>query len=233
MFHRALARRRVLQHARRTLFACAAGSLLLTISPVASWNFQDEIPQPATAPRPLSLAEINHELSLGPFNSLRRAQPVEPEPVTISTDLPWNLGPLSGMRTLGVARHDFSIGQAIVDFAMAYLGYPYIYAGAGPYGFDCSGFTQFVVGNVTGIWISHAVEAQPYFGGTWVEYGAWQPGDLIYFQNTYKAGVSHAAIYIGDGLIIHAENPGSGVTIDSIYSGYYGPRYWGAIRIGG
>jgi cell wall-associated NlpC family hydrolase len=125
-----------------------------------------------------------------------------------------------------------AVGPTIVSIAMSFLGYPYIAGGAGPGGFDCSGFTQYVVGLATGIWISHAVEAQPYSAGYFVDYGAWQPGDLIFFQNTYRAGISHAAIYIGDGMIIHAENPGSGVTIDSIYSSYYGPRYWGAVRVG-
>jgi cell wall-associated NlpC family hydrolase len=124
-----------------------------------------------------------------------------------------------------------SYGSLIANTALGYVGYPYVYAGAGPYGFDCSGFTQYIVGITTGIWISHAVEAQPYSAGTWVNYGEWQPGDLIFFQNTYRAGISHVGIYIGDGQIVHAENESTGVTIDSIYSSYYGPRYWGAVRI--
>ena len=125
-----------------------------------------------------------------------------------------------------------SVGELIASTALAYLGYPYAYGGAGAGGFDCSGFTQYVVGISTGIWMAHAVEAQAGSAGTWVDYGEWQPGDLVYFQNTYRAGISHAAIYIGDGLIIHAENESTGVTIDSIYSSYYGPRYWGAYRVG-
>jgi cell wall-associated NlpC family hydrolase len=125
-----------------------------------------------------------------------------------------------------------SAGEVIASTALGFVGYPYVYAGAGPGGFDCSGFTQYIVGITTGIWMSHAVEAQAGSAGVWVDYGAWQPGDLIYFQNTYRAGVSHAAIYIGYGLIVHAENESTGVTIDSIYSSYYGPRYWGAFRIG-
>jgi cell wall-associated NlpC family hydrolase len=122
------------------------------------------------------------------------------------------------------------VGDAIVQFAKSYLGYPYVWAGNGPYGFDCSGFTQFVILNTLGIDIGHAVEGQPYMGA-WVDYGNWQPGDLIFFQNTYRAGISHVGIYLGDGLFIHAENPGTGVTISSLYSDYYGPRYWGATRV--
>jgi cell wall-associated NlpC family hydrolase len=123
------------------------------------------------------------------------------------------------------------VGEVIVQFAQSYLGYPYMWAGNGPYGFDCSGFTQYVILNTLGIDIGHAVEGQPFAGGAWVDYGAWQPGDLIFFQNTYRAGISHVGIYIGDGLFIHAENSGTGVVISSLYDGYYGPRYWGANRI--
>lgn len=124
-----------------------------------------------------------------------------------------------------------SAGEQVVAFAMAYVGYPYVAGGNTPAGFDCSGFTEWVVLNVLGIDIGHAVEGQPGAGG-WVDYGGWQPGDLIFFQNTYRDGISHVGIYIGDGLIVHAENEGTGVTISSVYSDYYGPRYWGAIGVG-
>jgi len=122
-------------------------------------------------------------------------------------------------------------GQVIVQFAQAYLGYPYVWAGNGPYGFDCSGFTQFVILNTLGIDIGHAVAGQPYAGGAWVDWGNWLPGDLVFFQNTYAAGISHVGIYIGDGLFIHAENPSTGVTISSVYSDYYAAHYWGSSRL--
>lgn len=121
-------------------------------------------------------------------------------------------------------------GEAIANFALAYLGYPYVAAGSGPYGFDCSGFARFVVLNTLGIEIGTGIDGQP-GAGAWVDYGAWLPGDLIFFQNTYRAGLSHVGIYIGDGLFIHAENEGTGVVISSMYSAYYGPRYWGSIRV--
>ncbi|MEA2594666.1 MAG: hypothetical protein QOF01_1135 [Thermomicrobiales bacterium] len=121
-------------------------------------------------------------------------------------------------------------GETIAALALQYAGYPYVWAGNTPAGFDCSGFTQFVVLNTLGIDIGHGLEGQP-GAGAWVEYGAWLPGDLIFFQNTYKDGLSHAAIYIGDGQIVHAENEGTGVVIGSLYSDYFGPRYWGAVRV--
>ena len=122
-------------------------------------------------------------------------------------------------------------GELIVGFAMGYVGYPYVAGGNTPAGFDCSGFSQFVILNTLGIDIGHAVEGQP-AGGWWIDYGAWQPGDLVFFQNTYRAGISHVGIYIGDGAFVHAENEGTGVTISSMYSDYYGSRYWGSIRVG-
>jgi cell wall-associated NlpC family hydrolase len=57
-----------------------------------------------------------------------------------------------------------------------------------------------------------------------------QPGDLVFFSNTYKRGLSHVAIYMGNGKIVHAENPGTGVTISDLWSDYYSAHYTGAIR---
>lgn len=122
-----------------------------------------------------------------------------------------------------------SAGSAIVDFALQFQGYPYVYAGNGPGGFDCSGFTQYVLLNTIGIDIGHGVAEQTGYG-SWVDWGAWQPGDLVYFAGTYRAGISHTGIYIGDGQFIHAENEGTGVVISSIYSDYYSGHYYGAYR---
>jgi cell wall-associated NlpC family hydrolase len=124
-----------------------------------------------------------------------------------------------------------SAGETIVGFALQYVGYPYVFGGNTPAGFDCSGFTQFVVLNTLGYDIGHAVEGQP-GAGAWIDYGAWEPGDLVFFQNTYRAGISHVGIYIGDGLFVHAENEGTGVVITSMYEDYYASRYWGAMRVG-
>jgi cell wall-associated NlpC family hydrolase len=63
-----------------------------------------------------------------------------------------------------------------------------------------------------------------------VDWDAWQPGDLLYFAGTYRDGISHTGIYIGDGQFIHAENEGTGVVISSVYSDYYAGHYYGAYR---
>lgn len=121
-------------------------------------------------------------------------------------------------------------GQAIANFALQFQGYPYVWAGNTPAGFDCSGFTQYVVLSVLGIDIGHGTAGQMNYGA-YVEWGAWLPGDLVYFAGTFGSGISHTGVYIGDGLFIHAENESTGVTISSIYSGYYAGHYYGAIRL--
>jgi cell wall-associated NlpC family hydrolase len=122
-------------------------------------------------------------------------------------------------------------GNAMVDFAMQYLGYPYVWATAGPGSFDCSGFTYWVTLNVLGIDIGRGLFTQV-AAGTPVSYNNLQPGDLVFFQNTYTWGLSHSGIYIGNGKFIHAENESTGVTISSLSSPYYSSRWYGAVRLG-
>ncbi len=120
-------------------------------------------------------------------------------------------------------------GSALVNYAMQYLGYPYVWAGEGPYGFDCSGFTMYVVQNVMGKNITHDMAIQINMG-TPVSRGSLQAGDLIFFQNTFKFGLSHVGIYIGNGQFIHAENENTGVRISDLNSDYYSSRWYGAVR---
>ncbi len=121
-------------------------------------------------------------------------------------------------------------GNAIVDYAMRYLGYPYVWATHGPASFDCSGFTYWVIQNVVGKNIGYGTWTQVSAGKS-VSKSNLQPGDLVFFQNTYTAGLSHVGIYIGDGKFIHAQNEQTGVVISDLDSSYYGPRWYGAVRI--
>ena len=121
-------------------------------------------------------------------------------------------------------------GSSIADFAMQYVGYPYAYAGEGPYAFDCSGFTKFVVLNTVGIDITHDMFTQIGMGQS-VDQGSLQPGDLVFFANTFRPGLSHAGIYIGGGQFVHAENESTGVVVSDLHSDYYGSRWAGGTRI--
>ena len=121
-------------------------------------------------------------------------------------------------------------GSQIANFALGYQGYPYVWATAGPASFDCSGFTYWVIRNVLGIDIGRGLFTQV-AAGTPVSQGNLQPGDLVFFQNTYTWGLSHAGIYIGNGQFIHAENESTGVKISDLNSSYYASRWYGAVRM--
>jgi uncharacterized protein YgiM (DUF1202 family) len=121
-------------------------------------------------------------------------------------------------------------GSALVNYAMRYQGYPYVWATHGPASFDCSGFTYWVVLNVTGKNIGWGTWTQV-SAGTPVSKANLQPGDLVFFQNTYTAGLSHVGLYIGNGQFIHAQNEETGVVISDLNSSYYGPRWYGAVRL--
>ncbi len=130
--------------------------------------------------------------------------------------------------------YDSSTGSEIVDIALNYLGVPYVYGGTSPYGFDCSGFVQYVYSQC-GYYISRTAQPQ-YSDGYYVSYSDLQPGDLVFFSATdgsaYSSsidGISHVGIYIGGGDFVHAG--GSCVKITSLNDGWYSPKYWGACRI--
>jgi cell wall-associated NlpC family hydrolase len=118
----------------------------------------------------------------------------------------------------------------MVSFAMQYVGYPYVWATRGPNSFDCSGFTYWVAKNVLGIDITGGVILQ-WGRGTPVPYGSLQPGDLVFFQNTYTTGLSHVGLYIGNNQFVHAANEGVGVIISNLTTDYYASRWFGARRL--
>lgn len=121
-----------------------------------------------------------------------------------------------------------SVGQQIVDTAKKYLGVPYKWGGASPSGFDCSGFAYYVLRSV-GIPASRTLVTM-YSQGTPVEKSQLQPGDIVFFQNTYTTGLSHVGIYVGNGQFIHAPHSGTVVSYSDLYSDYYVNHYYGAVR---
>ena len=116
----------------------------------------------------------------------------------------------------------------IIATAKKYIGVPYVWGGESPSGFDCSGYVQYVF-KAHGIQLNRTAETQ-YKHGSYVSKSNLKPGDLVFFQNTYKAGISHVGIYIGDGQFIHASSS-KGVTISNLSSSYYASHYYGGRRI--
>ncbi len=111
----------------------------------------------------------------------------------------------------------------VVGIAMQYLGTPYVYGGASPGGFDCSGFVMYVFAQI-GVSLPHNAAAQ-YGYGTPVSRSQLQPGDLVFFN-----GLGHDGIYIGGNQFIHSPHTGDVVKISSI-SGWYSSTWVGARRL--
>ena len=122
-----------------------------------------------------------------------------------------------------------SRGEEVVAKAKEYLGYDYVYGGAGPYSFDCSGFTMYIY-SMFGVDMGHGATMQS-SEGVYVPRDRLQPGDLLIFRDWDNTDIGHCGIYIGDGDFIHAANPSRGVVIDTIYSGYYDERYVAGRRV--
>ena len=120
-------------------------------------------------------------------------------------------------------------GQEIATYAQQFVGYPYVYGGSSPSGFDCSGFMQYIFAQF-GYSINRTATAQ-LANGTYVEYDDMRPGDIIYFG--YGSTASHVGMYIGNGKFVHAQNSSTGVVITSLSESWYASRYLCAHRIVG
>ncbi|MGH0444981.1 NlpC/P60 family protein [Bacillus mycoides] len=109
--------------------------------------------------------------------------------------------------------------HGVIGKAQQYLGLPYVWGSASPSngGFDCSGFISYVFGvgrqDVAGYWNSVSKVSSP------------QPGDLVFFQGTYKAGPSHIGIYVGNDQMIHAGD--KGIAYASLSSSYNQKHFLG------
>jgi len=108
------------------------------------------------------------------------------------------------------------------SIAMRYLGVKYVWGGASPDGFDCSGLVMYVYAQL-GVSLPHFAAAQ-YTMGVAVPRADLQPGDLVFFD-----GLDHVGIYIGGGQMIHAPQTGDVVKITPLSA--FGDRYVGARRI--
>ncbi len=120
-------------------------------------------------------------------------------------------------------------GSGIVEEAKKFIGLRYIWGGASPYGFDCSGFTMRLYQS-QGISIPRDADEQAMAGAA-VSRAELMPGDLIFFAAKGGLGqIHHVGMYIGDGMIIHSPNSGSAVAVQALDSVFNGEEYWGARR---
>lgn len=121
---------------------------------------------------------------------------------------------------------------SVVETSKKYLGYDYTYGGKDPQtGFDCSGFVYY-------IYQQFGYQLYPGAGSQWeivqtpAPRGALLPGDLLFFsEDGTPDGMSHIAIYIGNGEMIHSSTPSTGVIISELDEPYYTQRFLGAKRV--
>jgi len=118
--------------------------------------------------------------------------------------------------------------KKVVKLAKSYTGVPYVWGGSSPNGFDCSGFTSYILSR-NGFTIPR-VSADQYNYGKWVDKSRLLPGDLVFFT-TYKPGPSHVGIYLGNNQFAHASSGAGKITISSLSNPYYSQRYIGARRV--
>jgi cell wall-associated NlpC family hydrolase len=160
-----------------------------------------------TAPAVQVAADSKFTLDTGTIKVTPAPEP-EPEPVVEAEPVEEPVAAEPVEETVEEAVPAAASGSTIVDIAMQYLGVPYVWAGATPAGFDCSGFTSYVYAQV-GISLPHSSAEQRY-AGTEVSAAEAQPGDLIWSPG-------HVAIYAGDGMQVEAPVPGETVRYTEIW----------------
>ena len=114
--------------------------------------------------------------------------------------------------------------SGVVSVAMQYVGVPYVWAGASPSGFYCSGLVMYAYAQL-GVSLPHSSYAM-WSDGEPVPRDQLQPGDIVFFD-----GLGHVGIYIGGGEFVHAPHTGTDVQVSSLDSGSYAGSYDGARRV--
>jgi cell wall-associated NlpC family hydrolase len=121
-------------------------------------------------------------------------------------------------------------GEEIASQALTYKGTRYKYGGTTKKGMDCSGL-------VARVWEDLKMKRVPrmssdlYTSGQTVHLAELKPGDLVFFKNTSKSGISHVGVYAGNNKFIHAAGRHKGVTIAKLSDPYYQLHYAGARRL--
>ncbi len=116
------------------------------------------------------------------------------------------------------------LGSRVVSIAMSFLGTPYVWGGAAPGGFDCSGLVMYSFDQL-GVSLPHSSYAMWDYG-TPVAQDQLQPGDIVFFD-----GLGHVGLYIGGGEFVNAPYTGAVVSVASLSSGWAAANYVGARRI--
>lgn len=151
------------------------------------------------------------------YQTLMRRAPVSPQPVF-------------GAGEKQHSAPDLRTGASpLLDLAWRYRGVPYRWGGVSRGGLDCSGLVVRALADV-GRRAPHS-SALLYQLGQPVDEAELRPGDLVFFRDTYKPGISHVGIYQGDSRFLHASSGAGRVTTGDLGAPYFRERYAGARRL--
>ena len=145
--------------------------------------------------------------------------------------LPAAQASMSGVPTFlepAILPSNATLGGQAVALAYRFLGVPYVWGGDSPAGFDCSGLTMYVYGQL-GIKLGHYTGFQ-YYAGLRVPRDQLQPGDLVFFRANAAGVPQHEGMYIGNGSFIQAPHTGDVVKVSSLFEARYALAYVGAVR---
>jgi cell wall-associated NlpC family hydrolase len=121
----------------------------------------------------------------------------------------------------------------VIDVARRYLGVPYVFGGTDPTrGLDCSGLVQLVFRQL-GIALPRTAQQQ-YDATARLTQDQLRPGDLVFFARTYadpRDWVTHVGIYIGNGQQINAPTEGQVVSIQPVFTGFWGAHFTSGGRV--
>jgi cell wall-associated NlpC family hydrolase len=132
--------------------------------------------------------------------------------------------------TKDIATSKTDTGHKVVRQALKYKGTRYKFGGTTKRGLDCSGLVDRVWSDLKMKKIPRASSAL-YNSGKPIHLAELRPGDLVFFKNTYKRGISHVGVYAGNNKFVHAAGKHKGVTIARLSDPYYQLHYAGARRI--
>jgi cell wall-associated NlpC family hydrolase len=117
----------------------------------------------------------------------------------------------------------------MVERALSWIGVRYQFGGQDEKkGFDCAGLVRRAFSTVVDL---PRTAASQFRQGFFVSRDDLRPGDLVFFQNTYKKGISHVGIYIGDGRFVHAASSRHAVVVDALDATYFRTRFAGGRRV--
>lgn len=153
-------------------------------------------------------------------NVAMRSTAFQPQP---GNPYPVAFGPFKAVEGAGAGK-----AQKALDFAMTFVGVPYLWGGASPSGFDCSGLVLYVYGQ-QGVNLPRVAEDQARAGQAIRTVQELLPGDAVFFSDS-SGYIHHEGLYIGKGQMVHAPHTGDVVKVSDITKGYYARQFAGGRR---